>query len=501
MQVSPFQVTEAKAMAGLVRNNHFHSLYEVAPQYAGKVMNKMLSNKYGSNIETYLDGLPSETFETDDDYFWKLQGDHNRNIELVSGSWKGSTITSSTTRVGANHMPFELTFPEKWFDEGHVIVGEKNEIYPIYIESVRRGAAEEWIYTCVSALSSPDGIPGSELTAGKLFSIEFSPVESTMSIRGTGIRRVTPIEFRNGFTTVRKENSIPGNMKSRKLATAFPDPRNDKAIVSWIEYEDFILEYEFMEEKVKAMYYGRSNRDAEGRSYMTGPSQNEILIGAGLREMMEVSNVYSYTDFQLSTLENALLTLSEGKLGMDERVFMLRTGERGAKQFHEAAKAEATAWTQTGQSVVRDTNAGASYRPTSSPLHSQAYQGGFQFTEWLFANSIRVIVEVDHNYSDQVRHKINHPDGGKAESYRYDIFDIGTVQGLPNMQKAYVKGAEYIRGIEEGLRSPFSADSGTNYNKMANRKDAWTVTLFCQFGVILRDPERTMSLIPNILSA
>lgn len=493
MLVSPFQVVEAKGMAGLVRDNHFHTLYETAPQFAGKVMNKMLSNKFGNNIETYLDKVTAEYFDVDDDYFWKLQGDHNRNIPLISANWLGSAVTTNTVGVGANRGRFQLVFGEKWFDEGHIIVGEKNEIYPIYIEAIESTGPEEWTYHCVSALASPDGIPGEELTSGKLFSIEFSPVESTMSIRGTGIRRTTPIEFRNGFTTVRKENTIPGNMKSRKLATGFPNPQTGETIVSWVEYEDFILEYEFMEEKVRAMYYGRTNRDVQGRSYMAGPSQNEIKIGAGLREMMEVSNTFYYSSFSLKTLEDALFTLAEGKLSRDERVFMIRTGERGAKQFSEKAKAEATAWTPLfDQTAIRS---------VSSALHSQARSGGFQFTEWEFANSIRVIIEVDPNYSDQVRHKIPHPDGGKAESYRYDIFDIGTVQGLPNMQKAYVRGSEYIRGVEEGLRSPWSADSGTNYNKMANRKDAWTVTLFCQFGVILRDAERTMSLIPYVLSA
>jgi hypothetical protein len=493
MNVSPFQVVDAKGMAGLVRDTHFHALYETTPQFAGKVMNKMLSNTYGNNIEAYLDKLPSETFEYDDDYFWKLQGDHNRNIPLISASWKGSAVTANTAGVGANRGQFQLVFPEKWFDEGHIIVGEKNEIYPIYVEAIEKTGQEEWTYHCVSALASPDGIPGEELVSGKLFSIEFSPVESTMSIRGTGIRRTTPIEFRNGFTTVRKENTIPGNMKSRKLATGFPNPNGGKPIVSWIEYEDFILEYEFMEEKVRGMYYGRTNRDAQGRSYMLGPSQNEIKIGAGLREMMEMANTFYYSTFSLKTLEDALLTLCEGKLGRDQRVFMIRTGERGAKQFSEQARAEATAWTPIFDQT--------SIRKVASNLHSQARTGGFQFTEWEFSNSIRVIIEVDSSYSDQVRNKIPHPDGGKAESYRYDIFDIGTVQGLPNMQKAYVKGSEYIRGIEEGLRSPFSADSGTNYNKMANRKDAWTLTLFSQFGVILRDAEHTMSLIPNVLAA
>ena len=58
----------------------------------------------------------------------------------------------------------------------------------------------------------------------------------------------------------------------------------------------------------------------------------------------------------------------------------------------------------------------------------------FQFTEFLAPNGVKVKVEVDAYYDDPVRNKIMHPNGGPAFSYRYDIFDIGTMD-QPNIFK------------------------------------------------------------------
>ena len=40
-----------------------------------------------------------------------------------------------------------------------------------------------------------------------------------------------------------------------------------------------------------------------------------------------------------------------------------------------------------------------------------------------------------------MRNKVQHPNGGPAFSYRYDIFDIGTMD-QPNIFKCAVKGME-----------------------------------------------------------
>ena len=111
----------------------------------------------------------------------------------------------------------------------------------------------------------------------------------------------------------------------------------------------------------------------------------------------------------------------------------------------------------------------------------------------------KTTLEVDGMYDDKVRNKILHPDGGVAESYRYDILDIGTIDGEPNIQKTMVRGAEDIRGYESGLRNPFTAAPSTEL--MANAVDGSVYHRACMgFGAFIRDPSRTASLIPDILN-
>lgn len=52
-------------------------------------------------------------------------------------------------------------------------------------------------------------------------------------------------------------------------------------------------------------------------------------MGAGIFEQTEVANTIYYNTFSLKMLEDALYELSAAKLGMNERVFIIKTGQRG----------------------------------------------------------------------------------------------------------------------------------------------------------------------------
>ena len=119
-------------------------------------------------------------------------------------------------------------------------------------------------------------------------------------------------------------------------------------------------------------------------------SNIEIKAGSGIREQMEVSNTISYNRFSMRLLEDVLSELSEGKLDWNERKFMLRTGERGAAQFNRAATAAASGW----KAMFDNTNQNA-IKQVSSKFHDNAFQGGFQFTEWRAPNNIHIMLEVD----------------------------------------------------------------------------------------------------------
>lgn len=250
---------------------------------------------------------------------------------------------------------------------------------------------------------------------------------------------------------------------------------------------------EFSDEKNNLIMYGRSNRNANGEYMNFGKSGNVIKQGAGLREQMEVSNVIYYNTFSLKLIEDALYDLSASKLGMGDRVFVLKTGERGASLFHKAVLNEISGWTM----FTLDNSSVSVVKPTSSPLHSNSLSAGFQFTEFRAPNGVVVKVEVDPLYDDLVRNKILHPDGGVAESYRFDILYIGSMD-QPNIQLARVKGMPEIRGYLWGLRNPFTGQMGND--NMAVDEDSATMHKMWTGGVFILDPSRTMSLIPSILA-
>ena len=102
--------------------------------------------------------------------------------------------------------------------------------------------------------------------------------------------------------------------------------------------------------------------------------------------------------------------LSAGVLDFGERTFIMETGERGSLLFSKAVLNHTAGWTQLISGARMGGNP-AALQNVSSPLHSNALSGGFQFVEWKFNNRVTVKVQVNPVYDDTVRNKILHPLG------------------------------------------------------------------------------------------
>ena len=82
-------------------------------------------------------------------------------------------------------------------------------------------------------------------------------------------------------------------------------------------------------------------------------------------------------------------------------------------------------------------------------------------------------------------------------SYRYDIFDIGTMD-QPNIFKVGVKGqVGDFTSYQWGFRNPFTGQKG-NPN-MSYDEDSAIIHKYTTTGVCVLDPTRTMSYIPAVL--
>lgn len=500
---SKFQMTKSQAWSGMTLKNHIGALFGHKPELISPITTILLQNSGMKNLDTTLSMFPEKTLEAGaTDFVWKVIGSDERNIPLVEARYEGEVVTEATTNVGQARTTFELVFAEKWFTKMHLIAGHRPDVYQMRILEDPYEEGQNYVYTCEvwGGQESLAGIPGDEFLPGNRFSIEGAPVEDELSIQGAGIQFTSPFLMRNSVTAIRVEHKVSGAMIDMKVQPVYStgletrDPNTGKVHTSqyWMQEVMWQFERQISKLKSRTMMFGKTNRDEAGRYLNIAASGITIKAGSGIREQMEVSNTIFYNRFSLALLEDALSELSEGKLDWDERKFILRTGERGAAQFHRAITQLASGWTGIG---FDNTNQNA-IKQVQSKFHDNAFSLGFQFTEYRAPNNIHVILEVDPMYDDRVRNKIIHPDGGVAESYRYDILYIGS-KSDPNIQRIKVSNTPEIRGYQAGFRNPFTGQRG---GIMTTMEDSATMTAFIEgTGALVKDPGRTLSLIPSIL--
>lgn len=498
-KLGKFQMVSFQHWKGLTRENHLGSIYQLAPQRATNLMVQLLAFHKGKTLDSFLNQFPVKEFEDDSEYYWSVIGSSRRNIPLVEARKEdGTRVEDDGSMIGDGTSPFYLVFPEDWFADGEYIVGNLNELYQFRILGDPRMEGTNAVYKVELAGGNTAGVPAERLLAGERFSIEAAFVEKELSRKVGDVRYTSPVSMRNEWSVVRIQHKVPGSMLNKKLAVGIPiikevDGRYTKSVAKmWMHNVDFEVEQQFSEYKNNALAFGRSNRNSNGEYMNIGKSGGVIKTGAGLFEQMEVANTMYYNVFSLKLLEDALYELSASKLDFGDRYFLIKTGERGAIQFHKEVLKTVSGWTQ----AVIDNSSIGIVQKTQSQLHQNALSAGFQFVEYRAPNGVRVKVDVDPFYDDPVRNKISHPQGGVAFSYRYDIMYIGTMD-QPNIFKCKIKGDNEYRGYQWGLRNPFTGQIGNPY--MSFDEDAAIIHRMATLGICVLDPTRTMSLIPAIL--
>jgi hypothetical protein len=495
-----FQMIGFQHWKGLTKDNHLGAIFQLAPQKASSLMVELLAYHRGKTLDTFLSRFPTKEFEDDNEYYWDVIGSSRRNIPLVEArDENGNVVTADSDNVGVGTSPFYLVFAEDWFADGEVIVGNLNQVYPFRVLGDPRMEGTNAVYKVELMGGNTTGCPAERLLAGERFSVDFAPVEKALSRKVGDIRFSSPVSMRNEWTTIRIQHKVPGNMLDKKVAVGIPmvkeleNGRLSKTVATkWMHNVDWEVEKQFSDAKNNAMAFSTSNRNSNGEYLNFGKSGEAIRMGMGLFEQMEAASAVYYNDFSIELLEDLLYELSASKLDLKDRYFIINTGERGAIQFHKAILKTVSGWTQ----FVLDNSSLRVVEKTQSNLHSNALSAGFQFVEYKAPNGVRVKVNVIPMYDDPVRNKIQHPDGGPAFSYRYDIMDIGTMD-QPNIFKCKIKGQNELRGYQWGLRNPFTGQ--VNNMNMSYSEDSAVIHRMATLGVCILDPTRTVSLIPSIL--
>jgi hypothetical protein len=299
-------------------------------------MVQLLAWYKGKTLDTFLSKFPVKEFDSSEEYTWDVIGSSRRNIPLVEArTADGTVVDAQSDNVGVNGEPFYLVFPETWFFDGEVIVGELNEVYPVRILGDGRNEGTNTVYKCEMFGGILTGMPAEQLLAGKRFSVEYAPVSRDLSRQVGNIRFASPVAMRNEFSTIRIHHKVGGDMLNKKVAIGIPVTRETngryvKDVVNmWMHNVQWELEQQWNDYKNNLLAYGRSNRNLNGEYLNFDKSGEVIRCGAGLYEQMEVSNTMPYNTFSLKLIEDALYELSAAKLGFNERTFIIRTGERG----------------------------------------------------------------------------------------------------------------------------------------------------------------------------
>lgn len=498
MALSKYQISRPFTAwkSEITKLNHISTMYHSAPQKASNFVVELLARNYAKTLESTLNMFPTKEFESDDEYTWDVIGASRRNIPLVEArDLAGNPIANSDeVFAGQGNEQFYLVFGEDWFFDGEIIYGSKNEKYPLLIKGNPRYEGTNVVVTVELANGTLSGMPGSLLQLGERFSVGFAPVERELSRKVGGVRHVAPTSMRNEWTTIRIQDTVSGGLLNKKIAFGVPMVKevDGKMIKStqpmWMHYEEFEFNKQWQEYKNNAYAYGVSNRNANGEYLNFGKSGEVIRMGDGLYAQMERGNIIPYTQFSLKFLEEVLTGFSAGKLDFKDRKFMIRTGEFGALQFNRAAKSALSGWSEfdySGDALGVVAKNGDNYTLRN-----------IQFTKYIAPNGLEVSVEIDPAYDDPIRNKITHPNGGVAQSYVYDIFDLGTAE-QPNIFKTAVKGQPEYWGYQWGIRNPFNGSTNNPY--MSFDEDKAVMHRMATLGVCILDPTRTMRMIPAIL--
>lgn len=499
MKLKKFQTQEFSGWKGLTKDNHLSTAFG-SPKVEDAVMLRIMDYNYGLSLESFLRQFPTKLMEDDTEIVWKLVGSSRRNIPLVEARDFNGNVIGVDDMAGVNTEPFYLVFSEDYFADGNVVVGEKNEVYPLRVLADPKVEGTHYVYQVELMGGVVTGMPGDELQYGKRFSDDFSPVEKELSRKVGDVRFSTPIAMREEFSRIRLQHKVAGNKLNKKVAVGLPmrHDKTGKETVSnyWMHYEAWAVEEQFSSDKNHCIAYGTSNRTTNGEYLNYGKSGNILQTGAGVREQMSYGNTTYFNRFSIKLVEDILYNLDNNNTGkVVKKLYVLDTGKRGAMKFHKAVMDMASGWQAFGYFGGNDKV--SLINKVSSDMHDNAFTAGFQFVQYDSPMGISVKVQINPMKDDPVRNKILHPEGGPAESYRYDIYSLGNTS-IPNVQLVKVKGQEDFRGYQWGFRNPFTGQ--VDNQNMSFDEDAAVIHRYAVLGAVVYNPNDCVSLIPAILA-
>ena len=474
-KLNPLQVSYAKSWAGLTTENHLYSIYQNDVQAASDIVTEVFNRMGRVGLDSFLSKYPTKTFDHDGEYKWMLKGDSRRAINIVSYS------ASNTSTPGRGKTTYDLTLSEKNFVASDFIAFD--DIYHgVRIEDDGRPDGLNWTYTVRHMKADAEYFTPTEmLRAGRKVAKLYNSVTNTLNDQYGETQFSSMFEMRNQFSTLSKKYTVPGNMQDRPLLIKMSG-ENGKSTTVWTKYQEMEFNFEWQKEKANQLIHSTLNQNFDGTITQKAPNGFPIKQGAGLREQIAPAYKFYYNVLTLDYLLEVLTNLSINILPEDEREFLILTGERGMINFHRLIEDKVGVLVPLGD-VERIKGSG------------QNKALGGQYKQFMGPQGIKITVAHASEYDDPILHRMEAPDGGYTENYRMTIFNIGTTNGEPNIQKVAPKGRSEVKWYVAGSTTPFGPQSG---GMGASPVDGYE--MFCQTtqGIMLRNPLSAAELIMDV---
>lgn len=497
------QLFEGKSWHGFTDKNHLIAAYDYDITQVFNRLEQVLDLNLGENFVSmimahgvhYVD--PGKEF-----YEWYLENTHDENYELL-GCFEDEAMsrvigTTAGLLPGTNRSEFYMLFQNAPFSVNEIIVGMKPDLYRLWIvDDPRNVGGDRFLYRIqLIANSETDSIPVAELASGTLWSSDGGLAPDQMSSTGFDIDFRSHSMLRNNFSQFRMKHKIPGNMFDIKPMGFFVRGKNNKAEQLWISN----VEYEFLKKarwaSASIVMNGHSNVWADGTVGNIDKNGFTAKTGAGFKEQWLVSNKHVWnTAPDMDFLNEIALDAVVGKISFGNRKMIIKAGEYGLTALSNMVmqKYGANAWT-ANRPWMGD-NTGRAFSWSNNEVRVKAGQVMGVAT----INGIEFSFVIDPSKDHRKRNKIQHPLGGPASSYEYDIMGFGTKDEKANMQIVRRKGETPKWGVEEGIRGFYKEDgSFFNPKRLSTAVDASTIHYFePAIGSIVWDPTKIIRYYPE----
>jgi len=409
------------------------------------------------SLNYFIDGtsrFAKEELIGENAFRWPILGRLNRP----------STCTGVITGTGVGNSTFTVEFQENYLNPNDVVRFSDESQAIIMGEPVP--SAGGYLFSFILQTNDPLAVIAPAAVAAGL----------TVNTVGTAFPEGSDRGFENHVYPDWYINHIGINRKSKSITgSALTD-------VTWIENngqrvwfftDEKLMREEFMYQKELDSWYSTSTMDANGVSTVIGTDGKPIVKGDGILRQIDAANVDTYSGQLTEKMLTDFLAQLQLNTGNTSAHWMVFTGTAGKVAFHEAMKD----LVYPSGNLVYDAAVG------------QEVEIGVNFTSY---NALGSRLTLVHNqlFDDPNLHgnNIDPVSGFPKESFRMVFLDMGTTDGVSNIERK-VKGAA---GIDRGMIIKYISGMVNPFNQSqmeaANARDAFTCEILCESGIIVRNP-------------